>query len=251
MDENMEQKEQETEKTVAEKPLKVWWKTPTFWLSVVFFALIAVDQLTKIWADHYFIDVLQNPHGRIVIIPGMIELCMEYNRGIAFSSFANAGMGWKILIVVGTAILMIGLTILFFKVDSRRALLRIALVFIIAGGIGNLIDRIIYQVWDPATETGIRDGVRDMVRLKIIFDFGVCNFADFFIVAGAIMLALSMFFFDADALFPMTKKYKALAAEYQQKEEEKKAKKAAQNTENAQTAENTENTGNTNEEKHG
>lgn len=211
-----------------EEKKSVWWKDPTLWLAVLFIGLIAIDQLTKIWADHYFIDVLQNPHGRIKIIPGVIEICMEYNRGIAFSSFSGASMGWKIVIVVGTALLMCGLTFLFFKLDKRRGLLRIALVFIVAGGVGNLIDRIMYRVWDPATATGIRDGVRDMVRLKLIFDFGVCNFADFFIVAGAVMLALAMLFFDADAVFPMTKKYKALAKEYEEKEERKKAKKAAQ-----------------------
>ncbi|MBQ7924071.1 MAG: signal peptidase II [Clostridia bacterium] len=221
---------------------RLWWKDPTLWLSVLFFVLIAVDQLIKIWADHYFIDVLQDPYARIKIIPGVIEICMEYNRGIAFSSFANAGMGWKIAIVVGTALLMAGLAVLFFKLDRRRALLRIALVFIVAGGVGNLIDRIIYRVWDPSTATGIRDGVRDMVRLKIIFDFGVCNFADFFIVAGAVMLALAMLFFDADAVFPATKKYKALAEEYKEKEERKKAEKsAAQSEKNTQDTDGTDN----------
>ncbi len=206
---------------------KVWWKDSTLWLSILFIALIAVDQVIKIWADHYFIDVLKDPYAKIKIIPGVIELCMEYNRGIAFSSFSGASMGWKLVIVISTALLMCGLAVLFFKVDRRRAFLRLALIFIIAGGVGNLIDRIIYKVWDPATATGIRDGVRDMVRLKIIFDFGVCNFADFFIVAGAVMLVLSMLFFDAEAVFPVTKKYKALSEEYLEKEERKKAEKLA------------------------
>ncbi|MBE5745520.1 MAG: signal peptidase II [Clostridiales bacterium] len=205
---------------------RVWWKDSTLWLSVVFIALIAVDQLTKIWADHYFIDVLKDPYAKIKIIPGVIEICMEYNRGIAFSSFAGASMGWKLVIVIGTGLLMCALAFLFFKIDRRRALLRISLVFIVAGGLGNFIDRLIYRVWDPSTATGIRDGVRDMVRLKLIFDFGVCNFADFFIVAGAVMLILSMLFFDADAVFPVTKKYKTLAKEYEEKEAEKKAQKA-------------------------
>ena len=206
---------------------RVWWKDSTLWLSIVFIVLIAVDQLTKIWADHYFIDVLKDPNAKIKIIPGVIEICMEYNRGIAFSSFSGAGMGWKILIVVSTALLMCGLAVLFFKVDRRRACLRIAIIFIIAGGVGNLIDRVIYRVWDPATATGIRDGVRDMVRLKLIFDFGVCNFADFFIVGGAVTLVLAMLFFDADAVFPATKKYKALAKEFLEREEREKAEKLA------------------------
>ncbi len=202
----------------------VWWKDSTLWLALVFIALIAIDQVIKIWADNYFRN-----HDDIVIIPGVLELCMEYNRGIAFSSFSGASMGWKLVIVIGTALLMGGLTFLFFKLDRRRALLRIAIVFIVAGGVGNLIDRILYRVWDPATISATPNGVRDMVRLDILFDFGVCNFADFFIVAGAVMLMLSMLFFDADAIFPMTKKYKALAEEYTEKEERKKAEKAQAN----------------------
>ena len=207
-----------------------WWKSPTLWLSVTFFLLIAVDQIIKIWADSYF----SKGNDDIIIIPGMIELCIEYNRGIAFSSFANAGMAWKLIIVISTCLLMAGLSFLFFKLDKRRALLRVALVFIVAGGVGNLIDRIIYRVWDPSTISliGEADGVRDMVRLDIIFDFGVCNFADFFIVAGAVMLALSMLFFDAEAVFPATEKYKALAKEYEEKDEKKKAEKQAKTTKN-------------------
>ncbi len=226
---------------------KIWWKDPTLWLAITFILLLAIDQLTKIWADYYFNKVLKDPYGEIIIIPGMIELCIRSNRGIAFSSFANSSMGVKIAIVVGTALLMIGLIVLFFKTDNRRTLLRIALVFIVAGGVGNLIDRIIYRVWDPSSVSSDPfqcDGVRDMVRLKFIFDFGVCNFADFFIVAGAVMLALSMLFFDADAVFPMTKKYKALAEEYKKKEEEKKAQKAAQ-TAGADAQAVSENAGNT------
>lgn len=213
----------EKEKVETQKKY-VWWKDITLWLVVVFIGLIVIDQVTKIWAVSYFED---KGNDDIVLIPNVLELCIEYNRGIAFSSFSSAGMGWKLLIVIGTGLLMIALAVLFFKIDKRRSLLRIALVFIVAGGVGNLIDRILYRVWDPATATGIRDGVRDMVRLKIIFDFGVCNFADFFIVGGAVMLALSMFFFDADAIFPMTKKYKELAKEYEEKTERKKAEKEA------------------------
>jgi len=76
--------------------------------------------------------------------------------------------------------------------------------------------------------------VRDMVRLKIfMFDFGVCNFADFFIVGGAITLMAAILFFDAGAMFPLTKKYKALSKEYEEREEQKQAKKLAKKQERA------------------
>ena len=92
---------------------------------------------------------------------------------------------------------------------------------------GNLIDRIYYQVWDVTTATGFRDGVRDMVRVDFkIMDFGVCNFADFFISGGAVLFVLAVLFFDKDALFPIGKKYQALAKEAQAEEERKQAEKA-------------------------
>ena len=119
---------------------------------------------------------------------------------------------------------MTGLTILYFKIDKRRSWLRTSLVFVVGGGVGNLIDRVYYRVW----ETGVSGGVRDMVDLSR-FGFAVCNFADFFITAGAIMLALSLLFLDTDSIFPATKKYKALAKEAEEKEALKKAQKQAKN----------------------
>ena len=56
-------------------------------------------------------------------------------------------------------------------------------------------------------------------------DFGVCNFADFFIVGGAIALIVSMLFFDTDAFFPVGK-YKALAQEAEERAEAKAKAKA-------------------------
>ena len=95
-------------------------------------------------------------------------------------------------------------------------------MFIVAGGVGNLIDRVHYKVW-----TDTLYGVRDMVDLSR-FGFAVCNFADFFISAGAVMLVLSLLFFDRDAIFPVGK-YKALAKESEEKQKEKENKKAEKN----------------------
>ena len=103
-------------------------------------------------------------------------------------------------------------------------IIRIALIFIIAGGIGNFIDRMYYQVWDPATDAVIRDGVRDMVDISSI-GFGVCNFADFFITGGAVALVLACLFFDTYAYSPKGK-YVALQREADAIEEKRQAEKA-------------------------
>ena len=196
------------------------------WLfgALLFLILLLIDQVTKIVADVYFVE-MAGANSRIVIIENMIELCISYNRGIAFSSFENSSTAVKMGIVVGTGVMMLALAVFYLATDKRRTLLRVALVFIIAGGVGNLIDRVYYQVWNPETMAIVRDGVRDMVRVNIVFDFGVCNFADFFITGGAVLLILALLFFDTDAIYPLGKKYKALAKEAQEKAEAKSKQK--------------------------
>ena len=185
-------------------------KGSRLWGVLLFLGLLFIDQITKIVADVYFVEIA-GANETIKIIPGMLELCISYNRGIAFGSLASSSEAIKIAIVIGTAVVMLALSFVYWKIDKRRTLLRIALVLIVAGGIGNFIDRVYYQVWDPSTAGLVRDGVRDMVYLNILIDFGVCNFADFFISIGAVMLLLSLLFFDTAALFPLGIKYRALA----------------------------------------
>ena len=202
-------------------------KGSRLWGILLFLVLLFVDQVTKILADVYFVEIA--PNESIKIIPGMLELCISYNRGIAFGSFSTSSEWVKIAIVVGTALMMVALALIYWKIDKRRSLLRLALVLIIAGGIGNFIDRVYYRVWDPMSAGIIRDGVRDMVRLNILIDFGICNFADFFISVGAVLLVLSLLFFDTDALIPLGKKYRALAKESEEKAQAKKENKEKSN----------------------
>ena len=220
----------------AVKQQKEWGKDAakiaTLWGVVVFFLLLFIDLVTKIAADVYF-NTDGNPSSIEVLPWGILSLCIDYNPGIAFGSFGGSEAPVKIGIVVGTALLMALLTVFYFKMDARRTFMRGSLVFVVAGGVGNLIDRLYYQIWIPS-----KYGVRDMVQLDFspliekifgietnFMNFGICNIADFFIVGGAIALVLAFLFFDTDAFFPVGK-YKALAKEAAEKEGAKKAKKA-------------------------
>ena len=206
-------------KTFLKKSWNVW-----LWGALLCIGLLAVDLVTKIVADKLW-DPGDAP---VKIIPGYLELCLTYNRGMSFSMGANAGVGAKIGVIIATAVLFVAFGAYYVIMDKRRTWVRVALVLIVAGGIGNLIDRVYYRVWEPysVADPSTWDGVRDMVRLKIfMFDFGVCNFADFFIVGGAITLMAAILFFDAGALCPLTEKYKALSKEYEEKEEKKQEEK--------------------------
>lgn len=189
------------------------WRA-VLWGAVWLILLVFADQATKIWADVYF---GQKGNAPIAVIPGWIYLEIAYNPGIAYGALGNATEWVKIAVVIGTAVLMLIFTIFYVRMDTRRTFLRLAVVFIIAGGVGNLIDRIQYKVWELDSSSLI--GVRDMVNLER-FGFAVCNLADFFITGGAVMLVLALLFFDRDALFPTGKKYKALAWEQDNKKNE-------------------------------
>ena len=200
----------------ATKPSRIWG---------VFFALllIFIDQLTKLVADTYF-NLPASPD-KIDVIPGWIALCIRYNDGIAYGVGGDASPAVKLGVIGATGVIMLVLAVLYFCIDHRRTWMRAALVLVVGGGLGNLIDRLYYRVW----ETDCLFGVRDMVDLSR-FGFAVCNFADFFICIGAVVMILALLFFDQDALFPLGKKYKALAKEADEKQkakdEAKKAKKA-------------------------
>ena len=194
-------------------------KGSRLWGILLFIILILIDQVTKVAADVVFGNQWMNVPD-LEIIPGHLELCQHYNRGVAFSGLANAPQWAKILLIIGTCVMMAAFSVGYFLIDKRRTFLRVAIVFVVAGGVGNLIDRIYFQVWDP----NALYGVRDMVAIDVLFFSAVCNFADFFITGGAVMLILAILFFDKEAFFPVGKKYKALAKEA---EEERKAKEKA------------------------
>lgn len=177
----------------------------TLWGAVLFAFLIVFDLATKALAEKYLSG------GKAVRLAGdFVVLRLVYNRGISFGMFSDGSVGAKVAIIVITAIMMLALTALYLLLDKRRKTLRVSLVFVVAGGIGNLIDRIAFKMWLPDGAKGVRDMV-DVSGIKFgSFNFGICNFADFFITAGAILLILSFLFFDSEALFP-TKKSKALA----------------------------------------
>lgn len=184
------------------------------WGVLLFAVLIFIDQFTKALAD-----ACLEPGDCIPVIKGWVNITIVYNRGISYGLGDNAKTWVKIAVIALTGVMMAALTVLYFKVNKSRKFIRIALVFVVAGGVGNLIDRVYYKVWQAGGLYGVRDMV-DVSRLG----FAVCNFADFFITAGAIMLVLSFLFFDKDAVFPVGKYKELRDAEAKEKEKNSGAK---------------------------
>ena len=195
----MAKKNEKTKKDVGRGALKGHW----LWGLLVLSILLLIDLITKVGAQVYF-EVMGNAD--IVLIPDVLVLTYKENPGMAFSMGADAPMPAKLAVVILTGVVMAAVAVFYLRMDKRRSFLRWCLVFIVAGGVGNLIDRVLFKVW---------------------LDFGVCNFADFFIVGGAVALVLAILFFDSGAILPVGK-YKALSKEMEEAEKAKKAAKKAQ-----------------------
>lgn len=115
----------------------------------------------------------------IVVIPNFLELTHSVNTGSAFGMFA--GYTWILAIVA--VITIVAIFVFAFKyVDfKKRIIFSLSLILVIAGALGNLIDRI------------FRGEVVDMI--SFIFGdwrFWTFNFADSYLTIGVILMLIDM-----------------------------------------------------------
>ena len=95
--------------------------------------LAAVDQLLKAAVVAYL-----QPVGTITVIPGLLEWKYTENRGAAFGILAD--QRWIFMLLTICVVAAAVFFLLFKRCQSK--LLIIALILLISGGVGNLIDRI-------------------------------------------------------------------------------------------------------------
>ncbi len=134
-------------------------------------ALIGLDQLFKVLAVQYLAPV-----GAVTVIPGILEFRYFENSGAAFGIFQGKQ---TFLIVITALALLVALYILIFRRPKNR-MEHIAIVMIFAGGVGNLIDRIVNQY------------VVDYISF-LFFNFAIFNFADMLVTFGFALLVITVF----------------------------------------------------------
>lgn len=134
--------------------------------------LVIIDQIIK-----YFVSAYLQPVGSVSVIDNIFSLTYVENKGVAFGMFSD--MRW--IFVALTSILLVIIIFYMFKKRPKGKFFYVCAALIIGGGIGNLIDRIFYGY------------VIDYISLS--FFPPVCNFADYCITAGTIMLVIYLLFF--------------------------------------------------------
>ncbi|HCC01015.1 MAG TPA: signal peptidase II [Ruminococcaceae bacterium] len=144
---------------------------PVLWL-ILSCALILVDRISKalVYKQMYLDE-------DIPILGKYLHFYYLSNKGAAFSLLQDYDWGRILFIVLTVLFIIVCIWALVSGHISWRAG-RIALAFVIGGGIGNLIDRIFYGE------------VIDFIYIAILH-FAVFNLADAFVVIGVCLFCLS------------------------------------------------------------
>tara|TARA_Y100001933_G_scaffold160629_1_gene158854 strand:- start:395 stop:850 length:456 start_codon:yes stop_codon:yes gene_type:complete len=133
---------------------------------ISFFCII--DQISKIYINLNFDKLLNRD---------LFILTIEYvrNYGAAFSLFSGSRLFLSFISLISSVILTY-----FIFINENKLINKYGLSFILAGSIGNGIDRI------------LNGYVIDFIKIKLI-DFPVFNIADIVINIGVLILIISYF----------------------------------------------------------
>lgn len=139
-----------------------------------FMILVVIDQLSK-----YYITTTMKLHDSIPVIKDVFEIHYIHNPGAAWGMLENQQLLFAICAIVASIFGAI-YYVKCLQANTMKAL-RICIVVILAGAIGNLIDRVRFQY------------VIDFIYFKLI-DFPVFNIADCYVTVGFFVMIIFVLF---------------------------------------------------------
>lgn len=150
---------------------------PLYFFTIV--VLVGIDQGIK-----FLVRANLSAESNVELIPNLIHLTYQENKGISFSMFANLSDSYRVPLLAGiSAIVVIGLIV--YVIRRWSALFtgeKWGFSLILSGAIGNLLDR------------AIRAQVTDYMHFHFFqTSFFVNNFADDLISIGFVLLLLYSF----------------------------------------------------------
>ena len=135
---------------------------------LIVIGILVLDMVTKILLD-----------GKVIpLIDGVVSFVSEYNTGGAWGIFGE----YTWLLALFSIIFVIGFIFVDRKMKISHPLYKISFALIIAGTIGNMIDRLALGY------------VRDFIYLDFLKTFPIFNVADMSLVIGMCLLAVYILF---------------------------------------------------------
>lgn len=154
----------------------------TIWI-ITLITLVAIDQISKIWVSSA-LEIGET----IPAIKDFFHITYTRNTGVLFGGLEGTASEyfWVFLIFATAATIIFGY--MFIKSDfkdKRLFVFRLSLVLLIAGSIGNAIDRAVQ----------IDHAVVDMIDFRGIWQY-IFNFADTFLNVGIFFFFIDLFFLE-------------------------------------------------------
>ena len=152
-------------------------KTTTTSLLIIF--LVVLDQISKILISSFL------SLGESLNLLPFLNFTLIHNTGIAFSIFGGGGLISRWLLVAAVSGILAYLLFQMYKKTPKHQLELISLIFIISGGLGNLVDRVFLGYVVDFVHVFYQD-----------YSFYVFNMADSYITVGIILYLSYLFFIE-------------------------------------------------------
>ena len=148
--------------------------------------LLTVDLLSKYFAAAY----LPAHGGSYEVIKDVLTFRYSENSGAAFGIFENSRVFLSVFVgIVLLAIVGFMAYHIYKKKYKEKGgmFLHVTLAMILAGGLGNLVDRIAFGY------------VRDFIEYTVVYtlfkrDFAICNVADVYLTVGVILIVIYLIY---------------------------------------------------------
>ena len=144
--------------------------------AIVTVLILIADQAVKFWTTK---NILLNAVGDdcVRLIDGVVHMTNVHNAGAAFGILQDAR--WPLTVI--SAVFVILIIVLINKEIIHTRFGRWTAIMVVAGALGNCIDRLLYGY------------VVDMFEVEF-FNFAVFNVADIFITVGGILFCIHLIF---------------------------------------------------------
>lgn len=141
--------------------------------------LVLIDQITKLLANHFLTEGIP-----VIVIKNVLHFDLYYNSGASFGMLQ--GKFWVFMIITLVSLLIFGY--FFTSVNiKKRTVYTIAVVLLIAGTLGNAIDRMRMLK------------VIDFIYMPILHTFNIIpsfifNLADLYLNLGIVLFVIDLIF---------------------------------------------------------
>lgn len=139
---------------------------------ILILCILMIDQVSK-----FLIDSLMSVRESIPVIPGFFNISYYRNTGAAWSIMEGNMMFFYIITIVA----LCGMYMFYKHSEEKDVLTKLALCLMMAGSIGNFMDRLVFQY------------VRDFFDFIIFgYDFPIFNIADASLCIGVGLIILDV-----------------------------------------------------------